>query len=201
MLELQTIVKPYDPSDWYWLKADGRLFSSARIAIVPATDETYLEWVATDGVPTPYPVDTEGNESTAELQAVLDPYGLHATLAHYAGGLRWEAQVAGVPVSVGGGTYHFATDADGRASLNETLAVATNYETTSGTGSFRTAWKTLDGFTKNPLTLSDLQTVGIAVGNHVLGCFATEADVDAELAAGTMTTKEQVEAAFAPPED
>lgn len=201
MLDHIAATRPYSPSDWYWLKADGTLFSSARIAIVPATDEAYLEWLATGNLPTPYPRDESDQESEAELQTVLDPYGLHATLEHYAGGARWAAQTEPVAVAVGGSTYRFGTDADSRSSLNETLTMAANYETVNGTGSFKTAWKTLDGFTKNPLAIADLQKVGVAIGGHVLACFAKEAEVEADITAGAITTKEAVDAAFAPPAD
>lgn len=199
MFENDSHLKPFTPSDWYWLKADGSLFSSARIATVPASDEAYVEWAAEGGVATRYPVDVEGNESEAELQAVLNAYGLHANLAHYAGALRYADQIAGVAVKVGGGTYRFDTDGDGRSSLNETLSLAANYEAANGAGSFKTSWKTLDGFTKNPLTIADLQMVGLAVGSHVLSCFGKEAGAVAAIAAGTMATKEAIEAAFAPP--
>jgi hypothetical protein len=66
----------YTPADWYWRAASGRLFSSARRALVEATDPAYLAWREAGGTPTPYPRDEAGAESAAELRAVLAPYGI-----------------------------------------------------------------------------------------------------------------------------
>jgi hypothetical protein len=66
----------YDPSHWYWLAADGQVFSSAARALLPATDPAYLAWTAAGGTPTPWPRDEAGAESAAELRAVLAPYGI-----------------------------------------------------------------------------------------------------------------------------
>ncbi len=66
----------YDPRDWYWLRADGAVFSSKRGALAQASDADFAAWRDAGGVPTPYPRDTSGTESAAELRAVLAPYGI-----------------------------------------------------------------------------------------------------------------------------
>ena len=66
----------YDPSHWYWLAADGQVYSSAARALRPATDPAYLAWTAAGGTPTLWPRDEAGQESAAELRAVLAPYGI-----------------------------------------------------------------------------------------------------------------------------
>jgi hypothetical protein len=66
----------YDPRDWYWLRADGEVYSSRRGAVVPATDAEFASWRASGRVPTLFPRDTSGAESAAELRAVLAPYGI-----------------------------------------------------------------------------------------------------------------------------
>jgi hypothetical protein len=66
----------YTPSNWYWRRADGALWSSAAAAIVPADNPAYLAWTAAGGVPTPWPRDGAGTETGAALRAVLAPFGL-----------------------------------------------------------------------------------------------------------------------------
>lgn len=64
------------PFDWYWLRSDGQVFSSAREAIVGSTDEAYKDWTAGGLVATPWPRDDAGAETDAELRGVLRPYGI-----------------------------------------------------------------------------------------------------------------------------
>ncbi|PYE87390.1 hypothetical protein [Phyllobacterium leguminum] len=71
----------YDPYDWYWRADDGRVFSSARQAIVDADDEEYLGWRNDARQPTPWPLDDAGQQTDAALQAVLTPFGLYVGLA------------------------------------------------------------------------------------------------------------------------
>jgi hypothetical protein len=67
----------YNPHNWYWIKADGTLYSSARGAEMSADDEEYQAWIAIDdNQPTLYPKDEAGEESYLELAKVLQPYGL-----------------------------------------------------------------------------------------------------------------------------
>lgn len=65
---------PYTPQDWYWLASDGRIYSSARNALVYPYDSRYLAFVAQRGGTTPWPVDINGQQTTAALQDVLSPH-------------------------------------------------------------------------------------------------------------------------------
>jgi len=69
-------MRNYDPQNHYWAKADGSLYSSASMTTVPADDAVYLAWAEAGGIATLYPLDEAGEESEAELAAVLAPYGL-----------------------------------------------------------------------------------------------------------------------------
>jgi hypothetical protein len=71
----------YDPLNWYWRKADGTIYSSAAQGVVSDTDPAYVAFLAGGSHPTPYPRDTAGQESEAELAAVLAPYGLYVSAA------------------------------------------------------------------------------------------------------------------------
>lgn len=66
----------YTPENWYWLKQNKQVYGSARMLEVQAADASYQSWLAEGNQPTPYPKDENGNESEAELAAVLAAFGL-----------------------------------------------------------------------------------------------------------------------------
>jgi hypothetical protein len=72
-------ITTYNPRAWYWCKADGTIYSSAAQGVVADTDTAYQVFLAAGNHPTPYPKDTAGEESEAELAAVLAPYGLYVS--------------------------------------------------------------------------------------------------------------------------
>lgn len=63
-------------SDWYWLHADGRLYSSAAEDLVGEEDEAYLAWLERGNQPTHWPTDEAGEQTDAELAKVLAAHGL-----------------------------------------------------------------------------------------------------------------------------
>ena len=71
----------YNPQDWYWLKSDGKIFSSKTSSVIQSSDKTYQAWVAQGNAPTPWPKDATGNESDQELVNVLEPYGIAGPLS------------------------------------------------------------------------------------------------------------------------
>jgi hypothetical protein len=54
-----------------------------------------------------------------------------------------------------------------------------------------------DGSFSEALSAAQMIAVAAAVGGYVNACFAEEAEVVAEIDAGTVTTREQINAAFA----
>ena len=66
----------YTPSRWYWLSADGRIYSSAKQAIITEKDKDFVAWKEAGNLPTPWPKDDEGKETDAALSDVLARYGL-----------------------------------------------------------------------------------------------------------------------------
>lgn len=78
----------FNPADWYWIKEDGAIYSSASQAFVEADDAAFVAWRSAGATPTPYPRDTAGNESEAALQDVLSPYGIYLSLAPLRVGLK-----------------------------------------------------------------------------------------------------------------
>lgn len=68
--------KDYNPFDWYWRSANGRVFSSARGMVVPADDTVFSTWMEDGTQPTVWPRDDADQQTNAELYAVLAPYGV-----------------------------------------------------------------------------------------------------------------------------
>ena len=66
----------YNPSDWYWLADDGRLYSSKKNKLVAAKDKDYVTWLETPFLPTRWPQDDQGEQTDSELAKVLLPHGI-----------------------------------------------------------------------------------------------------------------------------
>ena len=58
-------------------------------------------------------------------------------------------------------------------------------------------WKLADGSFSEPLSAAEMIGVAAAVGGYVNACFVQEAEVVADIDAGTITTREDIDAAFA----
>lgn len=71
----------YNPYNWYWKDAAGRLFSSAARAVLHDDDAAYVEWLAGGGLPTPWPRDDQGEQTPRALDSVLAPYSISTGLS------------------------------------------------------------------------------------------------------------------------
>ncbi|MFL7901584.1 DUF4376 domain-containing protein [Azospirillum argentinense] len=74
-------------------------------------------------------------------------------------------------VVVNGNRWH--SDKGSADDIATAVSMARLYEAGQGEGTFKTIWKTADGFVT--VTLSDLLAAGLAVGSFVQACFANEA--------------------------
>lgn len=175
------------PINWYWLADDGRVFSSASQSLVPANDAGYVAWDTTYDA-TPWPVDDAGVQTDAALQEVLAPYGIFVNLKYYAADARYRRASGGLTVT-SINSVPFLTDPVAR----NTLANANEYAKVTP---HNTDWKFSDGSFKT-LTPTQLATGANAVANFVQACFTCESTTVAGITGGTITTKVQVDAAFA----
>ena len=66
----------YTPTNWYWIAENGRIYSSAKQAIITSNDDDFLKWQASGYLPTPWPKDAHGQQSDAALAEVIAPFGL-----------------------------------------------------------------------------------------------------------------------------
>ncbi|MBR1002716.1 hypothetical protein ABIF65_005991 [Bradyrhizobium japonicum] len=60
----------YNPLDWYWVMDDGRIYSSAREAMISADDQQYLIW-REGRAPTNWPRDADGKQTVEALREVV----------------------------------------------------------------------------------------------------------------------------------
>lgn len=66
----------YTPTNWYWIAENGRIYSSAKQAIITSKDDAFIKWQASGYLPTPWPKDAQGQQSDAALAEVIAPFGL-----------------------------------------------------------------------------------------------------------------------------
>lgn len=130
-------------------------------------------------------VELEGDELAAFLSQPPPP-PVSAGLIEYAAAKRWQIETGGI--SIGGLAVH--TDDRSKSMLmGARLHVATD-------PGFTTRWKTPDG-TFAVLDAATIMALSSAVLSHVDACFDREADVLEEILAERVTTREQIDAAFA----
>lgn len=172
----------YDPQDWYWIIAgdQDKVWSSAAAGYVDIDDAAYAAWLEAGGGPTPI-------GSLAELAEVLAAQYPSGMLKTYAAAVRYAKEIAGCMV----GGVEYPSDRETQAKLTS----AALFAQVDNTQTFQ--WKLADGSFSEPLSAAEMIAVAAAVGGYVNVCFVEEAEVVAEIDAGTITTRGQVDAAFA----
>ena len=175
----------YHPSQMPWVADDGRIYSGARQQVVESDDADYVAWLASGQTPRPWPLDAAGEQTAAALQEILTPYGMWVDLVGYAADARWRKEVGGITVS----GLPVATD-DRSKQMLMGARVAANADP-----AFHTPWVGADG-SIYPLDAPQIIALSNAVLAHVAACFATFAAIKIGIAAGTITTRAQVDAAF-----
>lgn len=174
----------YHPSNWYWLADDGRVYSGPKQQPVGNTDEDYLAYVSEGQFVRPWPRDIEGEQTTAALQDILTPYGMFADLKGYAANCRWRKETGGIVVS----GLSVATDDRSK------LLIAGARIKADANPEFTTKWKTSAGFVL--IDAATIIAISDAVLAHVDACFGAEGEVLASIEAGTITAREEIDAAF-----
>lgn len=174
----QVIGSFYNPADWYWI-VDGskKVYSSARLGYVSASDDAYKAWLASDRVPSN--IDTEDN-----LRAVVSAVGLPFDLTAYAAGKRYAVETGGISVS----GIPIATDDRSKTMiLGAAMAAAKD-------PAFTTHWVAADG-TVHDVDATMVSAIADAVAAHVAASFAAYRDVVELIAAGAVATTADVDAA------
>jgi hypothetical protein len=179
----------FNPLDWYWLADDKRVYASARQLIVDDSDATYMAWTDAGNIPTLWPRDADGNQTTAELQSVLTPYNLWVDLIAYTAYARYNRATGGVIVtSITSVPFH--TDPAARNSL------ANAYECVKATPGSTVNWKLSDA-SFVVMNEAQLQKATTSVATFVQNCFTCESNTQGSINGGTITTQAEIDAAFA----
>jgi hypothetical protein len=173
-------------NDNYWLADDGRIYGSAKQAMTTAADPDYAAWMDNGNVATPWPRDNAGAQTNASLQSVLSSYGLYADLTFYAADARYRR--AGGGVTIAGKPY--LSDPVARNTVDSAHTYAVNNP------GHITDWKLADG-TFIQLNETQLAHVLQEMATFVQSCFTCESNTVAGITGGTITTRAQVDAAFA----
>jgi hypothetical protein len=174
------------PSFIYWLADDKRVYSGPQQLIVTEADPDYVAWLAAGNVVNPWPRDDAGNQTNEALQDVLTPYSMFVDLVHYTSDVRDKKSNGGVIVN----GLPFASDPVTMMSLNAA------YIYTIDKASNEFSWKLPDGtfITLDTQGVKDLQSCVAGFGQD---CFACEDDTLTAIEGGTITDRQQVDAAFA----
>jgi hypothetical protein len=170
----------------FWLADDARVYGSAKQLITNDADPDYVAWTGNGNVATPWPRDNASNQTPAALQDALTPHGLFADLTYYAADARFRKASGGV--TIGGKPY--LSDPVSR----NTVASAHDYAVANP--GHITDWKLADG------TFIQLDEPGLAhvlqqMATFVQACFTCENTTATSITGGSITTRAQVDSAFA----
>lgn len=171
----------FNASDWYWIIGDDEAYvwSSKRAAAVPVNDPAYVAWSAVNGA--------SRIPSMAELEAVMAAQYPPGMLTTYTRFKRWEKEVGGITTSLG---FPIKTDDRAQAKINGARIAASANKVQS------TIWHAADG-TLHTVDDAAIQKISDELQLHIDNCFNISANVLQQIAAGTITTREQIDAAFA----
>ena len=122
-------------------------------------------------------------EQDSALQAVVDAHDpVQSGLIEYARERRWQIEVGGITLA----GVPIATDQESQGKILSAYVAA------SRDPAWTTLWDSV-----HPLDAATMLAIGDAVQAHINASFAVRGEVFAAIAAGTITTREQIDAAFA----
>lgn len=170
--------------DTVWRAADGRLWSLAALGPVSGDDASITERDEDARPFTTWP-ERNGQQTLDALLEVLRAHGIEADLAAYASQVRFARETAGI--EVGGERIDTSRESQSLITGAHALALAEpdepiDFKSSSG-------WIVIDS--------AAMILIALAVARHVRACFRAERAVAAAIAAGTITTRAEIDAAFA----
>jgi hypothetical protein len=172
--------------DWYWLADDGRVYGTARQLVVDTTDADYVAWTAGQ-TPSEWPRNETDQQTEADLQAALDPHLIYfVNLEYYTRDVRQKKYAADITVN----GMPFSTDPVTVGTLNAAYIATT--ENPAGTYS----WRLPDG-TFITLDAANIKALHNALSSFEQSCFLCEDETLTGIESGTITTREQIDDAFA----
>ena len=118
---------------------------------------------------------------------VVDSGAMKPELLAYAASKRFDVETGGISVD----GLQIRTDRESQATINGAFSATLIDQ------NFTTDWKGADG-TWQTIDAAAIHIIASTVKDHVKACFAAEKLVDAGIEAGTITTREQIDAAAWP---
>lgn len=193
-------MKTFNPTNWYWAVggSTAQVYSSASNTYVALSDATFGAWRAAGGVPSQIASEADLWDVLAQAgatiaawlfdgatfsQTAVDQYS-KAQLSAYATFKRYAVETGGITVEA----MPISTDRQSQAMING----AYNLVQLAPASSLQ--FKTDSGFVA--LNATQIIALATAVAVHVQKCFSAEASASAAIAAGTMTTPAEIDAAF-----
>lgn len=170
----------------FWRADDGRVYGSATQTIGTDADANYTAWIAAGGIPLEWPRELDGTQTDAMMQAVLENYGLFVNLKYYTLFARWRKEHGGIVTTAG-----FPIKTDDRAQAKITGLYAASKEAPTVVTPYHATDNTI-----HQLDAAGMYQLNADLLTHINNCFAVSADVLAQIEAGTITAREQVDAAF-----
>jgi hypothetical protein len=173
-----------DFSNHYWFVADDQnnVWSSARAMSVPASDADYVAWVESG-------LQTSQIGSMEELERWFAEHHPPGSLRTYCIYTRWRKESGGMTLTSG---MPIKTDDRAKARISGTFAAA------QANPAFTTQWHAAD-HTVHALDKAAIDAMSNELQAFIEDSFAVSADVLAQIEAGTITTREQIDAAFGIP--
>lgn len=177
------------PNQLYWLATDKRVYSGVTEKIVTDTDPAYVAWVGAGHQAIPWPIDLPGNQTNQAMQDVLTPYGMFVDLKYYAADARFRRTIVGIKVTSISNAF-FASDTAARNSIDAAYAYMVEAPTAT------VQWKMMDA-TFVTLDKAKCTTVMKDMAKFTQDCYACESSTVSAITGGTITTRTQVDSAFA----
>ncbi|UEM11979.1 DUF4376 domain-containing protein [Bradyrhizobium barranii subsp. barranii] len=176
-------MRQFDIRDWYWFIGtdQSNVWSSLKAASVPISDEGYQAFVA--GGNNAAPIEF------ADLRSMFAEHYPGGMLDTYTASKRWLKEQAGITLE---SDMPIKTDDRAQAKISGAYFAA------QASSAVITPWHAADGAVYQ-LSATDIEQMNVELLTHINACFSVSADVLSGIEAGTITTREQIDAAFSAP--
>lgn len=175
----------YDVQNWYWLVGgdQSKVYSSARCSFVPVADSQYIAFVNAGGGATPI----ASLDDLAQVFATQYPGGMLLT---YANARQWAKVIGGYATTIGEQQIVFPTTPD---SMSLISGKAQRLQQPNPPTSIN--WQ-IGPTTFVDIPAADFTSLATEIADFVQATFDTLKTVFAQIEAGTITTREQIDQAF-----
>jgi len=191
-------------NDHYWIigGSSSEVYSSATNTMVPSSDAAYVAWTEVNQVSQipsveelVQPLQANGSRlpswifnAPSFIQPATGAYDAEQLKA-YNDDARWRKEQGGLTTTAG-----FPIKTDDRAQAKITGVYAASKESPAVV----TPWHAADG-TVHELDATGMYNLNADLLTHINNCFSISADNYAAIDAGTITTLEQIDSAYAAP--